>query len=86
MTNLEFMDFQSENCGNDKYIKSVKEINEIIHSNSKEERKKNEVYTISDWAKNSDHYIMTHYWDCGKGKFMFLQTLENEVNRTIKEL
>ena len=85
MTNLEFMDFQAENCGNDKYI-NIKRENEIIHSNSKEERKKNEVYTISDWAKNSDNYIMTHWYDIGKGKFMFLQTLENEMNRTIKEL
>ena len=85
MNNLEFMDFQSENCGNDKYL-SVKSINEEIHRNSKEERKKNEVYTISDMAKKSDHYIMTHWYDIGKGKFMFLQTLENEMNRTIKEL
>lgn len=79
MGRISFAQFQEENCGNtDKYT-NVKKINEIIHNNSIKERKKHEVFTMSDMKRNSENFISTHIYDVGHGEFISLGNLEVEM-------
>lgn len=66
MTNLEFMDFQAENCGRaDKYIDN-KMVNEEIYM--KNDIKK--TYSMKDWKNHSENILMNYCWDVATGEFV----------------
>lgn len=80
MNNVEFTEFQSNNTGSAYKYTDSREVNEHIHIVG--ERKKNEeLFTLSDWQKRSDHFINTHVWDIGKGEFVQTKELVKEMNK-----
>ena len=80
MTNTEFAQFQrTYGCGNaDQYI-SNKRINEEIHIN-KEFKRKNEKLEVRNWERRSEHFIESHHYDVGRGRFIYLERLNKEIN------
>jgi hypothetical protein len=79
MTRITFTELQEINTGSaDNYI-TPKEINEQIHMNSIKERRKREVFTMSDMRKNSENFISSHIYDVGHGDFVTLGNLEIEM-------
>lgn len=80
MLNMTFTELQQENTGNaDNYI-SLKEVNENTYINN-ENKRNNQIFTLKDWGDKSQHFIATHIYDTGHGKFMTLGNLEKEMIR-----
>lgn len=77
---IKFEDYEMLNAGSAWKYENIKEVNEEIHNNCPKERKEHEIFTMSDWEKQSEHYIATHTWDVGRGKFIYNVSLEKELN------
>jgi len=80
---IKFEDYEMLNSGSAWKYGSVRKINEVIHMNCPKERKKHEIFTMTDMKNNSEHYIATHIYDSGRGKFIYNKSLEKEMNNII---
>lgn len=80
-TFIDFADLQQMNTGSAYKYENIKDINEQVHMNCVEQRRKHEIFTMDDMKSKSEHYISHHVWDCGRGRFVTLGNLEKEMNR-----